>query len=255
MRKLFEKERAEEIKKSTNIVISEGFSESDILLLPEPVQKYFRVCGYIGKPKMFNADVIWKESYIKLSPAREWMQLKTTQFNSVASPVRIAYMKALSMPLEVRDIYREGQGHMYGKLFKLIPVLNAKGKEISQSSLITLFTEILFIPSYSLQNYVKWETVDSVTAKAKITHKGIDVTGIFHFDETGKFIHFETYDRYYTEKDGSFVKKRFSAIVDDYQEKNSLQIPNNIRIVWNLEEGDYEYFKGKIDNIIYNVTE
>jgi hypothetical protein len=255
IQKIYEKMRTEEIKKHANIISSEVFLESDIIYLPEPVQRYFRVCGFIGKPKIFNADVIWKESYIKLSPEKEWTKLNTRQFNSVIDPVRIAYMKALSMPLQVRDIYRDGKGHMYGKLFNIIPVVNSKGKEISQSSLITLFTEILFIPSYSMQNYVKWESIDSITAKARFTHMNIDVTGIFHFDEAGKFIRFETNDRYYTDKDGKFVKKRFSAIVDGYKEKNGLQIPDKVRIIWNLEEGDYGYFKGELDDIIYNSKE
>lgn len=152
MRRLFEKERAEEIKKYSDMNSPEVFSERDIASLPESVQKYFRVCGYIGKPKMFNADVVWKESSIKLSPEKDWVKIMIRQFNSVVDPVRIAYMKALSMPMQVRDIYKDGQAHMFGKLFNLIPVLNAKGKETNQSALITLFTEILFIPSYSLQS-------------------------------------------------------------------------------------------------------
>lgn len=253
MRKLFEKERAREIDEHSNKMGSEFFSEDDLTLLPQPVQKYFRICGYIGKPKIFNADVIWKDSYIKLSPEKGWMRLETKQFNSVIDPVRIAYMKASSMPLQVRDIYRDGQGHMYGKLFNLIPILNAKGKEISQSALITLFCEILFIPSYSLQEYIKWEPIDSQTAKAKFVHKNIMVEGIFHFDETGKFIQFETNDRYYNENGGKFVKKRFSAMVDSYKEKNGVQIPSKVRILWHLDNGDYEYFKGEIENILYNI--
>ena len=253
MQRLFKKEREREIKKYSNIISSEIFSESDIIALPEPIQKYFRVCGYIGKPKIFNADVIWKESFLKLSPEKGWTRLETKQFNSVMDPVRIAYMKVISMPLQVRDIYRDGQGHMYGKLFNLIPILNSKGKEVSQSALITLFTEILFIPSYSLQDYIKWEPIDSKTAKARFTHKNIDVTGIFHFDEIGRFIHFETHDRFYNEKGGKFVKKRFSAIVDSYKENNGLHIPNKVRIIWHLDNEDYEYFKGEIDDIIYNI--
>ncbi len=255
MKGLYKKERANEIKKYSNFTDSELFAESDIALLPEPVHKYFRVCGYIGKPKIFNADVVWKESFIKLSPEKEWTKLKTMQFNSVISPVRIAYMKALSMPIQVRDIYKDGQGHMYGRLFNLIPVINSKGTETSQSALITLFTEILLIPSYSLQSYIKWEPIDSVTAKARFTHGGIDVTGIFHFDESGKFIRFETSDRYFAEKDGKFVKKRFSAVVDSYEEKRGLQLAKKVRIIWHLDDGDYEYFKGEIDDIIYNIRE
>jgi hypothetical protein len=40
-----------------------------------------------------------------------------------------------------------------------------------------------------------------------------DVTGIFHFDETGMFIRFETYDCYYSEKGGKFVKKDFQQLL------------------------------------------
>lgn len=255
MRKLFEKERAREIAESKTDMATDVFTAGEIASLPEPVQKYFHVCGYIGKPKMYNADVIWKESFIKLSPEKDWTALETRQFNAVKEPVRIAYMKALSMPLQVRDLYKDGQGHMYGKLFNRIPVVNEKGEEVSQSALITLFTEILFIPSYSLQPYIQWEPVDSVTAKARFVHKQIDVTATFHFDEAGRFSRFETDDRYHTEKGRTFVKKKFSAMADGYFEQNGIQIPNRVRIVWHLDDGDYEYFKGEISEIKYNVTE
>ncbi len=73
-----------------------------------------------------------------------------------------------------------------------------------------------------------------MTAKARLTHRDIDVTGIFHFDETGRLLRFETNDRYYSERDG-------------------LQIPQKVRIVWHLEKGDFNYFKGEIEDIIYNL--
>ncbi len=92
-----------------------------------------------------------------------------------------------------------------------------------------------------------------MTAKARLTHRDIDVTGIFHFDETGRLLRFETNDRYYSERGGKFVKKNFSAIIDCYKEKNGLQIPQKVRIVWHLEKGDFNYFKGEIEDIIYNL--
>ena len=41
--KTYENEREQEIKKYSNIICSDVFSESDIIHLPEPVQTYFRV--------------------------------------------------------------------------------------------------------------------------------------------------------------------------------------------------------------------
>ena len=255
MKRLFEKERAEEIHRNRNIDRSAVYTEQDIASLPEPVKRYFRTCGYIGKPVICHADVIWENSEIRLSRTKDWTPLETRQFNAVVNPVRIAYMKAQTMPIQVRDIYRNGGGHVYGKLFGLFPVVNDKGKETSQSALITLFTEVLLIPGYSLQAYIEWEAVDDYTAKARFTHMGMDVSGVFHFDETGKFVRFETDDRYYSEKKGVYTKKRFSAVVDSYKEKQDIVFPQAVRIMWHLEDGDYEYFKGEVDDIKYNASE
>jgi len=254
MKKTFEKERIEEIRKSGSANVLEPLTEERIKDLPEPIKKYLRKCGYVNKPIIFNADVFWKESFIKLKPEKDWAELTTRQFNSVNPISRIAYMEFKTMPVTGRDIYRNGQGNMNGKLFNLIPIINGKGKEVSQSSLITIFCEFLFIPGYILQDYVKWESVDAKTVKATLCDKEFVVSGIFHFDNEGLFSRFETEDRYYTDKTGKFIKTRFSAIVDSYQTKNEIIIPQNVRIVWHLPSGDYEYYMGTIERINFNVN-
>jgi hypothetical protein len=255
MKKTFEKERIEEIRKSNSSNLSELLTEEKIKNLPEPIKKCLRKCGYINQPMIFNADVYWKESYIKLKPEKDWAELTTRQFNSVNPISRIAYMKFLKMPVSGRDIYRNGKGEMKGKLFNIFLIINGKGKEVSQSSLITIFCEFLFIPGYILQDYVKWETVDEKTVNATLCDKEFTVKGIFHFDKDGLFTRFETQDRYYTDDKGKFIKTRFSAIVDSYQTKHSKLIPEKVRIVWHLKNGDYEYYKGTVDKIESNVAE
>ena len=252
MKRLYERERAEEIRRNSDTVQGTVYTEEDFACLPEPVKRHFRLCGYIGKPVIRHADVTWANSAIRLGREKDWTPLDTRQFHAVVNPVRIAYMKAKTIPIQVRDIYRHGEGHVYGKLFGFFPVVNDKGKETSQSALITLFTEVLLIPGYSLQDYIRWQAVDDRTAKARLLHGGIDVSGVFHFDETGRFVRFETEDRYYTEAKGVFTKKRFSAVVDSYKEKAGTVIPQMVRITWHLDDGDYEYFKGEIDGMVFN---
>ena len=254
MKKIFEKERIEEIRKSNSSNLTELLTEEIIKDLPEPIKNYLRKCGYMNQPIIFNADVIWKESFIKLNPEKDWAELTTRQFNSVNPISRIAYMEFKTMPVTGRDIYRNGQGKMNGKLFNLIPIINGKGKEVSQSSLITIFCEFLFIPGYILQDYVKWESVDEKTVRATLYDKEFIVSGIFHFDNEGLFSRFETEDRYYTDERGKYIKTKFSATVDSYQTKDSKIIPEKVRIVWHLKDSEYEYYKGTIDRIISNVN-
>ncbi len=252
--KTFEKERIEEIRKSNDFNQTELLTEEKIKELPEPIKKYLRKCGYMNQPMIFNADVFWKESFIKLKPEKTWAELTTRQFNSVNPISRIAYMKFRKMPVTGRDIYRNGQGEMKGKLFNIFPIINGKGKEVSQSSLITIFCEFLFIPGYILQDYVKWEYIDDKAVKATLSDKDFIVTGIFRFDSEGLFTMFETEERYYTDEKGKFTKTRFSAIVDSFQTKDNQLIPEKVRIVWHFKDSEYEYYKGTIDRIIFNVN-
>ena len=254
MLKVFQTERKEEISKVSSTYKEEYFTEEKIADLPEPIKKYLYATGYINQPLMYNADVIWKESFIKLNPKKPWQPLETKQFNSIDPLVRIAYMKFLTMPVSGRDIYRNGRGEMKGKLFNLFTIINGKGRDVSQSSLITVFCEFLFIPAYIFAPYVSWEQMDERTVKAQLTDGEFKVSGFFHFDQEGLFSRFETDDRYYDTGKGNYKKTKFSAIVDSYQLVDDLKIPKDVRIVWHLQSGDYEYYKGTIEKIVFNVN-
>lgn len=231
-------------------------TKKDISHLPEPVQCYFEYCGFIGKPVPMNAEVVWADSHIKMNPDKKWMKLKTYQFNCVEEPFRIAYMKAKMfglVPFEGRDIYTGGQGHMYGKIANLITVFDEKEKEIAQSALITILAEALLVPGYALADYITWKPIDENSAKARLVHKGIDVSGIFYFNDIGEMIRFETSDRYYMHPEKGNVLTPFIAEVGDYKQQGELRIPVSLMAIWHLETGMYEYWKGTISKVRYNI--
>ena len=147
MNKVFTKEKSKLIERNRGHKI-ELFTEELIKELPEPLKRYLRVCGYINMPVPVNANVYWTESWLKMSPTKDWGKLHTTQFNSVKPIARIAYMKFLTMPVAARDLYRDGYGEMNGKLLNLIKVAFDNSKEVAQSALITTFCEFLLIPGF-----------------------------------------------------------------------------------------------------------
>ncbi len=258
MQKKYDEERLSELEKHIDKINNELFTEDDIKNLPAPVQKYFRYCGYIGKEKMINAEVIWSDSYIKMNPDQDWMRLETYQFNSITEPFRIALMKAKMfgiIPFEGRDIYQNGYGSMLGKILNLITVVNADDKEIAQSALITILAEALLVPSYALQEYISWEAVNAFKAKGKIQHKEIEATGEFFFNEKGELITFESNDRYYNKPEGGYEKNKFSVSIGSYQDNGGVKIPTKVSVVWHLDTIDFEYWKGTIAAIDYNVKE
>ena len=229
---------------------------SVILNLPMPVQMYLTKCGFVGKEIPMNAEIIWKESFIKMNPERNWMKLKTVQFNSVLNPFRVAYLKANLLgfiPFEGRDIYVNGTGHMYGTVGRTITVFDEKQREIAQSALIIILAEALLVPGYALQDYFHWEEVDDYTAAATIRHGGISARGIFHFNEDYELVLFETNDRYYMSPENGNVLTPFSAEISQYFQQGDLKIPGSLMAIWHLETGRYEYWKGTISEVKYNI--
>lgn len=231
-------------------------TEEDIAGLPEPVQKHFRYCGYMDKKKMTNVEVSWKDVYLKMSPEKKWTRIACYQYNAVPAPTRIVYMTTNILgilPFEGRDKYQDGHGNMRIKLLKLFTVADVKGKEMDASALVTVLAEALFLPTYALQKYIQWETVDATAARATLTFQDTSVSGTFRFNDQGAMVRFDTNDRYYTGKDGTYKNIKWSAVVGNYIEKHGIRFPGTLQAIWHLDTGDYPYFKGNITNLAFDI--
>jgi hypothetical protein len=254
MKKIYIKERGELLKRN-KAYETHMFTDELVHRLPEHLKKYLKVCGYMNTPVPVNASVCWEVCYFRMSPKKDWGKIRTLQFNSVKPIARVAYMKFSSMPISARDIYQDGYGEMKVKLFNLFRIAFENGKETAQSALITSFAEILMIPGYFVLENIKWEIVNDTTLRATLTDNGIVVTGLFYFNEEGLLHKFETDDRFYSLGKNNYRKIKYSGVVDSYKEQRGLMIAENVRVMWHLPEGDFEYFKGTIEEIKFNINE
>ncbi len=252
MKNVFRKDRLKLVGRNKVHKI-ETLTEESIKELPNLLKKYLRVCGYINTPIPVNADVYWSESWLKMSQDQDWRQIHTIQFNSVRPIGRVAYMKIIGMPVAARDLYRDGYGEMNVKLLNLIKVAFDNSKKVAQSALITTFCEFMLIPGYLRLDNVKWEEIDDYSVKGTVVDNGIEISGIFYFDEEGLFTHFETLDRYFTVSKNNYKRLKFSVVIDNYKKQDNLKIAENVKVMWHLPEGEFEYYKGTIDRIEFNV--
>lgn len=253
MKKMYMTEVQNELDKST--FSHEIFRKEELSNLPAPVQRYFKYCGYIGKEKMANAEIVWDDVNFKMSPDKPWMKIKYQQYNFAAEPTRFAYIYTKMfgvIPFEGRDLYRDAQGNMLGRLAEVITLFDSKGNEMNMSAAVTYLSESLIIPSCALQKFIHWESIDQNHAKASIEYLGVKAEGIFSFDNDGKFIKFMTDERYMDTGNGKSEKQKWTVVVDTYTDNNGLKIPSKMKAVWNLYNGDYEYFNGTITDIVYN---
>lgn len=230
------------------------FTEEDVIFLPTPVQRYFKYCGYIGKPKMSYINIYYQDVEFLFGKNKSALQIDYTQYNFANEPNRIAYIDSsmYGIPFEGLDTYLNGYGSMKGELAKLFTLFDQKGKVMDQSSLVTYLSEILFIPSAALQDFVTWEAIDDLHAKATISYWGISVDGIFSFKENGEMVSFVTDDRGAVETNGSSEIVKWTVVCDKYIEVNNIKKPTVFKAIWNYSEGDLIYFDGNGTITSYN---
>ncbi len=223
------------------------FSEEDIADLPLPVQKYFRYCGYIGSSKMSSIKVEYRDVDFLFGKDKSTMKIDYTQYNYVEKPIRIAYIDSsmYGIPFEGLDTYIEGNASMKGVIAKLFTLFNQSGEVMDKASLVTCLSECLLIPNVALQDYVIWQEIDNVHAKATISYYDISASGIFTFNEQGEMLSFTTYDRAAVSADGRSENVKWSAVFGEYEETDSIKKPTAFQAIWHYDDGDLVYFDGK----------
>lgn len=252
MEKIFLSQVQAELNKCK--LIKEVFLEEDIVNLPEPVKRYFRYCGFIGKQKMSSARFVWDNVNFKMGVEKPWFKIKYQQYNFVSKPARIVHIYSRMfgvIPFEGIDKYLNGRGNMIGKLLKKITLFDVVGYEMNVSAAVTYLSESLLVPACALQPYIRWESIDENHAKAILEYHDIKVEGVFTFNDKGEFIMFETDNRYMDTGKGTSEKHKWTAEASNYIKKKDIMMPSKMRAVWNLPKGDYEYFNGTILEVLY----
>jgi len=236
---------------------SDVFTEEDIANLPIPVQKYFRYCGYIGKPKMSYMKATYEDVDFSFGRDKANVVMDYTQYNFVKEPIRIAYIDSsmYGIPFEGLDSYIGGKGSMKGVVAKCFNLFEQEEEALNKASLVTYLAECLMIPNAALQDYIVWEEINDLHARARIAYYGITASGAFTFKENGEMLSFTTEDREATATDGRSEKVRWSTVCSNYIEINTIKKPTKFQAIWHYDDGDLVYFDGKNAIIEYDTTE
>lgn len=174
-------------------------NEEDFSHLPTIVQQWLHRSGVPGKPDV--TFVRLKQSgEMKTAPDGQWMNFNAVQYFDIKRPVFHWSTEVKMMPmihLAGRDKLTDGEGEMIIKLLSLINVVNERNNEkINSGTMIRYLGEICWFPAAALNDYITWEEIDELSAKAKLAVNGDEVSGIFRFSEEGDFASFEA-ERYY----------------------------------------------------------
>jgi hypothetical protein len=255
--RMFKKEVAEKFLTGSSIASAgnDVVTEKNIAALPEPVRKYLRYTGVVGKNKVINARFVFEGDF-KLSPKQKRLRVRTDQYNYFDDLTRIFYIKGKMFGVQVvgRDLYREGKGNMIVRAAGLIPVADAKGPDMDASGLVTVFNDMcLLAPATLIDERIRWETVDPLTARGTLEQGGTKVTATLHFSEKGELVDFVTDDRYYVPAGGTSRRVRWSTPARGYRDFDGVRIMSEGEGIWHLEEGDFSYAQFSLKQVDYNL--
>jgi hypothetical protein len=227
-------------------------SEEEVIQLPEPVERWIRYSGVVGKPKAL-AVRLKQEGKFRQTPKQDWLPFEAEEYYTTHVPAFIwaADMQAGSLfRIAARDRLEGNRGNMLIKLLSLFTVADVYSDELDRGTMLRYLDEIIWFPSAALSEYILWEQVDENSAQATLTYGGISVSARFFFDKEGRVVN--VVSERHRQVDGTFIVERWSTPLGEYGEFNGIKVPVKGKAVWNLESGDFEYFDVRITDVEYN---
>lgn len=230
----------------------EAVRKEDLAGLPLPVQKWLENSHIIGKEKI-AAVRLKQKGVMRTTESGAWMPFEAEQYFRTDEPgfVWKANVKiAPFLSIAGLDRYDEGKGQMKIKIASLFPVVDAKGPEMDESTLIRYLAEMPWFPTAALSKYINWDPIDSTSAKATMSYKGVTASAVFQFNEQGDLV--GSVAKRYKETNGQYVKEDWGGENREYREFSGIKIPSRSDIVWYLKTGDFNWLKLEITEVEYN---
>lgn len=224
--------------------------------LPLPVRSWLQNSGMVGREKIHFVR-LKQQGFMRTKPGQQkWMRTEAEQYFTIDRPAFIWKVRMNMAPLITvtgRDKFVNGKGGMTIKLLSLVTMVNEAGPKIDQAALQRWLAEICWFPSAALSPYIKWEDVDSLSAKATLSYKNVTGSVIFYFNEESEIIKC-TADRYKENTPDAPLEKWMITVIKSGL-FDGIKIPTEMEVAWQLKEGDFTWYKIELTDVEYNKAE
>lgn len=227
--------------------------------LPAPVQRFFRAALTEGQPMVVKVCVRHRGTFNMSDAGDGWKPFTSDQMVVAQRPGfdwngRIAMMPGLRV--RVHDAYIAGEGLLHASLFGLFSLVNVCGTgDMAKGELMRFFAEATWYPTVLLPSQgTHWEPIDDCSAYATLTEENICVTMLFAFGESGlvETVCAEARGRMVS---GEIVPTPWRGRFWNYTERDGMRIPLDGEVAWVLPVGEKPYWRGRIDEIVYEFTQ
>ena len=231
-------------------------TDADLARLPDPVRRYLRATGVVGRPRVDNFRVRL-HGRIRSGPSARWLPLTAEQYNFVDPAARLFFLNGSMFKVPVQGYHRYvgPSATMRVKAAGLVRLVDVSGHEMNQGETVTVFNDMCVIaPATLVDPAIVWEPVDARTARATFTNAGQTIHAELWFNHAGELSNFWSNDRYQTSSDGATVKRvRWSTPLRAYRSFDGVRLASAGEGRWHEAEGEYAYIELALDEVRYNV--
>jgi len=230
----------------------ELLTETDLIALPEPVQKYLRYVGVVNKPKVKNVRIVF-EGQMR-DKGKEYFPFTAEQYDFFDEPTRLFFMKGKMFGFTVPGYhkYSKGKATMDIRLFGLFSIVNHAGDVMNKAETVTLFNDMcLLAPATLIDKRIHWETINDSSSKAIFTNGDISISATLFFNRHGQLINFLSEDRTAI---SDMKQYPFSTPVSEYKNINGFNLMSSGEAVWHYPDGKFTYGKFTLKELEYNCS-
>jgi hypothetical protein len=229
-------------------------TEADLAPLPPLVQRFLRVSGVVGRPRVWAMQARM-HGRIRSAAASRWMPLRAEQHNVFAEPARFFYLLATmaGVPVDGYHRFADGVATMQIKVAGLVTVQRADGDAMSLAETVTLFNDMcLMAPATLIDPAIGWQPLDAATVRATFTHAGRTIRADLAFDDAGDLVDFRSDDRLRAGPDGTMTRTRWSTPILEHGIFDGVRLMRRGEARWHGPDGDYAYIELALDDVRYN---
>lgn len=233
-------------------------TEADLAPLPALVQRYLRLSGAVGQPKIENFRAHFR-GRIRASPSAPWMPFSAEQLNTYGSPASRLFMMDATMkglPVDIYHRFIDEPATFRVRLLSLFTLVDAKGAEMNRSETVTLFNDMcIFAPGALIDPALRWQEIDTHTVRARFTRMHQAIEASLYFNDAGELVDFVSDDRSRASSDGkSFSAERWSTPLSEYRSFGALRLSAKGVARTYAATGAFDYAELWLQAIEYNVT-
>jgi len=162
-----------------------------------------------------------------------------------------AQTKLMGLPVRGFDRVDQGEGHCEWKLLGLIPIVSARGQDVSRSAIARMAAECIWLPSALLGDNVRWMDAGPDEARFAISLFGQSTEITLGLSPEGR-IETVSFQRWGNPNGEPYGYYSFGGYVDDETTVQGFTIPSQLRLGWHFGtdrfEVEGEFFRATIDS-------